>query len=157
MVFNVIILLLFAAAIPLWGYRQYVFLSLEPRARGMFKRLAARLESAIGFAIRTFLTLLVIAGAVVVLVNVLSYIKDGRLADQAYSDVVRNRLYSGLDSVDPHIDTFLYEQSMPVMFVLTCLLLSIGLTLVLKPIEDIRLLKRLQKKLKRVQERSEEA
>lgn len=157
MVFNTIILLLFAAAIPLWIYRQYIILSLEPRARGMFKRLSARLESAVGFAIRTFLTLLVIAGAVVILVNVLSYIKDGRLADQAYSDVVRNRLYSGLDSVDPHIDTYLYEQSMPVMFVLTCLLLSIGLTLVLKPIEDIRLLKRLKKKLQRHKERSQEA
>lgn len=157
MVFNTIILLLFAAAIPLWIYRQFIVMNLEPRARGMFKRLSARLESPVGFAIRLFVTLLVVAGSVVVLVNVLSYIKNGRLADQAYSDVVRNRLYSGIDSIDPHIDTYLYEQAMPVVVILTCLLLSVALTLVLKALEDIRLLKRLRRKLKQYADRSREA
>ncbi len=154
MVFNTIVLLLFAAAIPLWICRQYLIAKLEPRARAIFKRLAARQESAIGFAFRTFLVLLAFAASVVGLVYGLSFIKEGRIIGSSYRDIIRNRLYSGIDSVDPHIDTYLYEQSLPLVIILTCLLLAISLTLVLKAIHDISVLSRLKRRLKNLIEKS---
>lgn len=149
MIFNSIILLLFAVAIPLWIYRQILLQTLEPRARQAFRRLCRVQERAWVFCLRTFAFLIAVTGALTALLYTLSYIKDGRLMDASYRDIVRNRLYSGVDSVDPHIDAFYYDLPLPIVLATTCILLAVGLTLVLKAVHDVSVASRLRGRLKR--------
>lgn len=149
MVFSVLILMFFGLAIPLWVYRGWEFFSLPPRARGIFKRLVLHNERAVTFAIRMFFALSAVSAVVMGLVYGLSYLNNGRIdGGSSYKDVVRNRLYTGTEGIDPILNTYLYDMPLPAVAVLKCLFLAVGFTLVAKALSDIRLIRRLKHRIK---------
>jgi hypothetical protein len=158
MVFHAIGVWLLVAAIPLWIYRWYVFSRLEGRERRIFKRIVKRRhENAYAFALQMFGFLIALAAAVILLVLGLRYIKQGSLELGAYRETIRNRLYSGIDPVDRMLDTYHYDQFLPVAIVTTCALLSVAFTLVATALRDISLMSRLNKKLDGMKERQAQA
>lgn len=156
MVFHVIGTWLLVASVPLWIYRWFVYSKLDDRERLIFKRLLKhRYESAFAFGARIFGFLVVLAVAVIVLVVGLRYLKYGSIQIGAYREVMRNRLYSGVEPVDQALDTFHYDQLMPVAILTTCLLLSVAFTLVSTAVRDIFVVSRLHKKVGGMKERQE--
>jgi len=152
-VLNAIALFLLLASIPIWAYRMALYTGLDAKAKAMFKRLCRRNESALMFCLRTFGLLIAFAASILALLYALSFIKYGSVRSMSYSDVVSHRLYSGIEAVDPHIDTVLYNQHLAFMAVTSCLLLAIGLTAFLTPMRDIELINRLKLRLKRLDAR----
>ncbi|KZM48942.1 hypothetical protein [Labrenzia sp. OB1] len=155
MVFNVIAVWLLVAAIPLWIYRWIVYSRLSGAERGIFKRLVSRRkERAIGFALRIFGFLAVFAASVIIVVFGLRYLKHGTLPLDPYREIIRSRVYSGVEPVDQVLDTFHYDQLLPVAILTTCLLLSIAFTLVAAALRDISLIGRLRRKIHNVTQRT---
>ncbi|WP_150523971.1 hypothetical protein [Roseibium sediminis] len=149
MVFSVLILLFFVLAVPLWIYRGWEFFGLPPRARGIFKRLVLRHERAVTFAIRMFFALSAVSAVVMGLVYGLSYLKSGVIdSGSSYKDVVKNRLYTGAEGIDPVLNTYVYDLPLPAVAIFKCLFLAVGFTLVAKALNDIRLIRRLKRRLK---------
>lgn len=155
MIFNVIGLLLLASSLPLWLYRARLVAALDARSRTVFKRLLKRHEPPLVFGAKLFALLMVLTGLMLLIVYALAYFKHGAVYFKSYRDVVRNRLYSGMESIDPHLDAFLYDQIPPVMIVITCLLLAGGVTLFMTALRDIELVTRLRKRLEKLQKRTE--
>jgi len=155
MIFSFLIFLFFALAIPLWIYRGWVFLQLPPRARAIFKRLESYKERAWVFALKMFLVLLAVSGVVMSLVYGLGFLKSGSARTvSSYKDVVRNRLYTGTEEIDPYLNTYVYEMPLVLVAVAHCLLLAISFTLVAKALNDISLIRRLKERLRRVSQSS---
>jgi hypothetical protein len=156
MVFHVIGMWLLAAAIPLWIYRWFVYSRLDSRERLIFKRLLKhRYENAFAFGARIFGFLVALAVAVILLVFGLRFLKYGSLQIGAYRDMMKNRLYSGLEPVDQALDTFHYDQLIPVALLTTSLFLSVAFTLVATAIRDIIVVRRLNKKVDGMRSRQE--
>ncbi|WP_299815011.1 hypothetical protein [uncultured Roseibium sp.] len=155
MVFNAIAVWLLIAAVPLWIYRWIVYSRLSVAGREVFKRrVARRKERAIGFALRLFGFLSVFAVSVIIVVFGLRYLKHGTLPLEPYREIVRSRLYSGVEPVDQALDMFHYNQLLPVAILTTCLLLSIAFTLVAAALRDISVIGRLRRKLNRISHRT---
>lgn len=151
MVFQAIGFWLLVLAIPLWAYRFYLSSRLEPRERDAFKRLLQRAdEKALVFGIKLFGFLVALSASVLALIAVLGYIKYGNSQIGSYREVVRNRIYSGVDTVDNALDTFHYDQWLPIAILITCALLTISFTLVGTALRDISLLRRLHSRLKKI-------
>jgi UPF0716 family protein affecting phage T7 exclusion len=151
MVFNAIALWLLIASVPLWIYRWFLFSRLTARERQMFKRLVAqRHESAFMFAARMAGYLIVLALSVFVVVFGLRYLKNGNLGLSTYSDTIRSRMYSGIDPVDHMLDSFHYDQMLPVAALTTILFLTASFTLATAAVRDISLIRRMQKKVRKV-------
>jgi hypothetical protein len=156
MVFHVIGMWLLAAAIPLWIYRWFVYSKLDSRERLIFKRLLKhRYENAFAFGARIFGFLVALAVAVILLVFGLRFLKHGSLQIGAYRDMMRNRLYSGVEPVDQALDAFHYDQLLPVALLTTSLFLSVAFTLVATAIRDIIVVRRLNKKVDGMRSRQE--
>ena len=149
MVFSFLILVFFALAIPLWLYRGWELVSLQPRARGIFKRLVLRQERAVTFATRMFLVLSAVSAVVMGLVYGLSYLKSGLIySNSSYKDVVKNRLYTGTEHIDPLLNSYVYDLPLAAVALAKCLLLAVSFTLVAKALNDIWLMRRLKQRLK---------
>ena len=114
-----------------------------------------RHENAYAFALQMFGFLLALAAAVILLVIGLRYIKQGSLEFGAYRDVMRNRLYSGVDPIDQALDAYHYDQMLPIAIITTCALLSVAFTLVATALRDVSLMSRLNRKLDGMKERQE--
>lgn len=152
MVFHTIAVWLLVASVPLWAYRWYLFAKLEGRERDVFKRIITkRYESAFRFGARVFGYLVALAAAVILFVYALSFLKKGHVQIGAYSETIRSRMYSGLEPVDQALNTFHYEQPLPLAILTTCLVLSVVFTLVATALRDITTILRLRKKLERIQ------
>ncbi|MEO9529191.1 hypothetical protein [Roseibium sp.] len=154
MVFHAIAIWLLVASVPLWVYRWVVYVGLNARERAIFRRLVtSRAESAFRFGARMFGFLVVLASAVMLLVYTLRYLKQGSIEIGVFKQTVRGRLYSGMDPVDQALNSYHYEQSLPIAVLTTCLLLSVAFTLVAAALRDISILGRLRRKLKKLQTR----
>lgn len=150
MVFNAISLILLVSAAPLWAYRQILLARLDQRARGIFHRLLNRHESPLRFATRIFGVLLLLVGGIIALVYAIGFLENGGARFTSYSDVIRNRLYSGTEPVDRHIDALFYDQLLPIVVILFCLLFSASFTLLMTAIRDIGIIRRLRYRLDRL-------
>ncbi|TYC55716.1 hypothetical protein FMN50_11800 [Rhodobacterales bacterium] len=151
MVFHTLIVWLLVAAFPLWVVRWVLYLRLAPRERTMFARLVTnRHESAVMFGLRLFGFLVGLAVAIMALIFTLGYLKDGVLRIGAFRDYIRGHTYSGLEGVDRAIDTFHYNQYLPVALLTTAALLTIAFTLVMAASRDIVLIRRLNGKIRRL-------
>ncbi|UES49865.1 hypothetical protein [Roseibium aggregatum] len=151
MVFNAIAVWLLIASVPLWIYRWFLFSRLTARERLMFKRLVAqRHESSFVFAVRMAGYLIALAVAVFFVVFGLQYLKYGNFGITTYSDTIRSRFYSGIEPVDQALDSYHYDQMLPVAALTTILLVTVAFTLVTAAIRDISLIRRLQKKVKKL-------
>ncbi|MES0880612.1 hypothetical protein [Roseibium sp. SCP14] len=158
MVFHAIGMWLLAASIPLWIYRWIVYSKLDERERLIFKRIIKqRHESAFAFALRMFGYLVALAAAVVILVLGLRYFKHGTAQIGAYRETIRGRLYSGYEPVDQMLDTFHYDQLLPIAILTTCALLSVAFTLVATALRDISTVRRLNRKVESMKERQSAA
>lgn len=156
MVFQAIGFWLLILAIPLWVYRFYLSSRLKPREHKAFKRLLQRAdEKVLVFAARLFGFLVALSASVLALIALLGYIKYGDSQIGSYRDVVRNRIYSGVDTVDYALDTFHYDQWLPIAILSTCALLTVSFTLVGTALRDVSLLNRLHNRLKKIGGRSE--
>lgn len=155
MVFHTIAVWLLVASVPLWAYRWYLYARLEDRERGVFKRIITkRYESAFRFGARVFGYLVALAVAVLLFVYTLGYLKTGHVQVGAYSETIRSRMYIGLEPIDQALNTYHYEQPLPVAILITCFVLSVVFTLVATALRDISTILRLRKKLKRIQGRT---
>ncbi|WP_269580728.1 hypothetical protein [Roseibium sp. Sym1] len=151
MVFHTIAIWLLILSVPLWAYRWVLFSKLNGQERTVFKRIVRkRHESAFKFGARIFGFLLALVVGVLVLVYGLGFLKQGAVNVVPYKDVIKNRLYSGVEPIDQTLNTIHYEQPLPVAIVITCFILSVVFTLVSAAIRDISLLRRLRRKLERV-------
>lgn len=149
MVFQAIGFWLLILAIPLWAYRFFLTRKLSPSELKVFKRLLNRAEErAIVFALKLFAFLVALSASVLALVAFLGYIKYGDTKIGTYREVVRNRIYSGVETVDSALDTYHYDQWLPVAIIITCALLSVSFTLVGTALKDISLLRRLHARLR---------
>lgn len=156
MVFQAIGFWLLVLAIPLWAYRFFLTYKLDSRELKAFKRLLKRMEEkAVFFALKLFAFLVALSACVLALIATLGYIKYGDTKIGTYREVVRNRIYSGVDSVDTALDTFHYDQWLPVAILITCALLSISFTLVGTALRDISLLHRLHARLRNIKQDSQ--
>ncbi len=154
MVFQAIGFWLLIAAGPLWAFRWLVYARLNGRERKAFKRLAdRRYESPFAFALRIFGYLVALATLAVLLMFTLRYFKHGSLEIGTYREMVGSRFYSGLDPVDQALNTFHYNQLMPVAVLTTCAVLSIAFTLVATALRDISLIHRLRSRLANIRDR----
>ncbi|ASP33927.1 hypothetical protein [Labrenzia sp. VG12] len=152
MVFHAIAVWLLVASLPLWAYRWFLYAKLDERERQIFKRLVTkRYEGAFAFGARMFGFLVALAASVLLLVYSLRYFKHGSLELGVYKETVRTRLYSGMEPVDQALNTFHYEQPLPVAILTTCFLLSVVFTLVATALRDVATILRLRKKLERIQ------
>jgi hypothetical protein len=150
MVFHAIAVWLLAASVPLWAYRWLVYLRLAPRERAVFKRLVTRRhEGPFGFGARIFGFLVALAAAVALLAYVLRYLKRGTVEIGAFNEIFRSRLYSGVEPVDQVLNSYHYEQTLPVAIVTTCFLLAVVFTLVTTALRDISVIARLRRKLEK--------
>lgn len=148
MVFNAIAVWLLIGAIPLWAYRWLIYSRLEPREKQIFRRIVLhRHERAVYFALRMFGYLVALAIAVMAVVFGLRYLKHGNLEVGAYRDMIRSRYYSGVGPFDEALNTFHYDQMLPVALLTTCALLSIAFTLVASALRDISTIRKLTRKL----------
>ncbi|GGB35508.1 hypothetical protein GCM10011316_04550 [Roseibium aquae] len=150
MVFNTIILLLFAVSIPLWAGRFLALSTLDPRAREIFQRLVRTKESPVAFAARMFVLLVALSGTLLILVYGMSYLQTGRLLHASYGEVMSNRLYSGVEGVDNTLDTAFYGLPLPITVLMKCLFLTAAFTLALKATNDLSIILRLRGKIKRL-------
>lgn len=158
MVFHVIGMWLLILSIPLWIYRWVAYSRLDDRERAIFKRLLKhRYENALAFGFRIFGFLVAVAVAVILLVVGLRFLKYGSIQIGAYRDVMRNRLYSGVEPVDQALNTFHYDQLLPIAILTTCALLSVAFTLVATALRDIFVVHRLNKKVGGMRDRQESA
>ncbi|MEE4015238.1 hypothetical protein V1T76_24455 [Roseibium sp. FZY0029] len=155
MVFNAIAIWLLIASVPLWICRWVLFSRLTDRERLMFKRLVAqRHETAFMFAVRMAGYLIVLAFSIFVVLFGLRYLKDGDLGITTYSDMIRSRLYSGIGPVDNALDSFYYDQMLPVAALTTIVFLTVSFTLATAALRDISLIRRMQKKVRKVTPRA---
>jgi len=155
MVFTAIAFWLLVAAVPLWAYRWVAYSRMSPDEKLIFKRLVSRRhENAVGFALRIFGFLVALSAAVIVVVFGLRYLKYGRFELSPYRDLIRSRFYSGVDPFDRALDTFHYDQMLPVAILTTCLLLSVAFTLVSAALRDITVMHRLRRKMAGLRKRS---
>lgn len=153
MVFNAIAFWLLIAAVPLWAYRWLLYSRLDLRERQMIRRLIVRRhERAFGFGLRVFGYLLALAVMVIAVIFTLRYLKHGTIGFSAYSDTIRSRFYSGIDPIDQTLDAWHYDQMLPVAVFMTILALSIGFTLVATALRDIVVIRKLRRKLRRLQQ-----
>ncbi len=151
MVFQAIGFWLLVLAIPLWAYRFYLTYKLDSRELKAFKRLLQRAEEkALVFALKLFAFLVALSACVLGLIAILGYIKYGDSKIGTYREVIRNRIYSGVDTVDSALDTFHYDQWLPIAILIICALLSISFTLVGTALRDISLLRRLHARLQKI-------
>ena len=149
--FNAIAVWLLIASVPLWMYRWALFFRLTTRERLMFKRLVAqRHESSFVFALRMAGYLIILAVAVFFVVFGLRYLKNGNLGITTYRETISSRFYSGIEPLDHALDSFHYDQILPVAALTTILLVSVSFSLVSAALRDISLIRRLQKKLKKL-------
>ncbi|MEP3048352.1 MAG: hypothetical protein ABJL55_23560 [Roseibium sp.] len=156
MVFQVIGFWLLVLAIPLWAYRWYLVAALDPRERSAFRRLIKqRHEHAVKFGTKVFGYLIIIAVAVMTLVFGLTFLKHGAVRIGSYRDTMRGRLYSGVDTVDQALDTFHYDQILPIAVITTCLVLTLGFTLVTTALRDISVVRQLKKRLANLLKKTE--
>ncbi|MEP2705058.1 MAG: hypothetical protein ABJQ71_13835 [Roseibium sp.] len=157
MVFQAIGFWLLVLAIPLWAYRWYLVSALDPRERNAFRRLIKqRHEHAVKFGTKVFGYLILIAVGVMTLVFSLTYLKHGAVRIGSYRETMRGRLYSGLDTFDNALDTFHYDQVLPVAVITTCLVLSIGFTLVTTALRDMSVIRQLKRRIASLAKRSGE-
>lgn len=148
MVFHTIAVWLLLASVPLWAYRWYLYSRLEGRERDVFKRIITkRYESAFRFGACVFGYLVALAAAVILFVYGLSYLKKGHVQIGAYSETVRSRMYVGLEPIDQALNTYHYEQPLPVAILITCFALSVVFTLVATALRDISTINKLNRKL----------
>jgi hypothetical protein len=155
MVFHVIAVWLLAASVPLWAYRWFLYSNLDIRERQVFKRLLSRrTESAFRFGARIFGFLVALAAAVILLVFTLRYLKQGSVEFGVFSQTVRSRLYFGMEPIDQALNSYHYDQSLPVAVLTVCLLLSVAFTLTAAALRDISMIKKLHRKLQRLRDRS---
>lgn len=151
MVFQAIGFWLLMLSIPLWAYRFSLSARLNRREYRIFRRLIEKADERIFFfAVRLFGFLVAISVGVMALVAGLGYAKNGSTDFGAYREVVKSRLYSGVDMVDEALDTFHYDQWFPIAVLTTCALLSISFTLVGAALREISILRRLRQRLQRV-------
>lgn len=151
MVFHAIAFWLLVLAVPLWGYRWFLYHGLAPRERLVFRRIVRQHhENTYLFGLRIFGFLAAVAATVFALVLGLRYLKTGSTELGAYRDMMRTRLYSGMDPVDSALDTFHYDQIAPIAVLTACFVLAVGFTLVSAALRDISLIKRLRRKLVRI-------
>lgn len=156
MVFHAIGVWLLVISVPLWAYRWFAFSKLTGRERLAFKRLIKRRhESSFGFALRVFGFLVALAMSVILLVLGLRYFKQGSLELGTFRDTMRGRLYSGLEPVDQALNTFHYDQWLPIAILTTCALLSVAFTLVATALRDISVMGRLRKRLSNIGDRQD--
>ncbi len=152
MVFGVIATWLLVGAVPLWLCRWYLYLGLSPRERQIFRNLLQnRYDSAVAFAFRVFGFLFALAVAVLALVFGLGFLKHGSLEIRPFRDLFSSRMYSGYEPVDQALDMYHYHQPLPVAVLTTIVVLSIAFTLVAAALRDIALIRRLKRKLKRLE------
>lgn len=155
MVFHVIAVWLLAASVPLWAYRWFIYSNLDIREREVFKRLLARrTESAFRFGARIFGFLVALATAVILLVFTLRYLKQGSVELGVFSQTVRSRLYFGMEPIDQALNSYHYDQALPVAVLTVCLLLTVAFTLTAAALRDISMIKKLHRKLQRLRDRS---
>ncbi|MTH99584.1 hypothetical protein [Roseibium sp. RKSG952] len=149
MVFNTISLVLVILAIPLWAYRQSVYLRLSLPERGVFKRIIRkRHEPAWSFGLKLYGVLVLAVSIFALFIYGLRYIKRGDVYSKDYSSVMSNRLYSGHSGFDESLDSMLYNQHFLIMILVTCLFLTISLMLFLMPFRDLLVMKRLKRILR---------
>jgi hypothetical protein len=149
--FSFIGVLLLVLSVPLWTCRLVLFLGLDPRRRGIVKRVRRRGGSAIRFAARTFAVTLAAFGVVFALLVVFRFLKYGDLHIRSLSEIFRNRLYVGHGGIDSHVDTLVYDQALPVGLILFCLIFSAGLALVVSALRDIFLIRKLKRRIARLE------
>lgn len=151
MVFHAIAFWLLVLAVPLWAYRWFLYRTLALREQLLFRRIIRqRHENTYLFGLRVFAFLVAIALAVLVLVFTLRYFKHGTVELGLFRDLVRSRLYFGVDPIDRTLDMVHYDQTAPIAILTTCLVLAVAFTLVSAALRDIAIIKRLRKKLERL-------
>ncbi|GAA0774908.1 hypothetical protein E1180_01375 [Roseibium denhamense] len=152
MVFNTISFWLLVLAVPLWAMRWRFYGLMSAREKQIFKRLVSRRhESGLGFAARIFGFLVALAAAVITLVLGLRYLKHGTVEIGAYKEVMRSRIYSGVEPVDQALDIVHYNQLFPIAVLTTCAVLSIAFALVATGLRDISTINRLRRRVERLQ------
>ncbi|WP_428650981.1 hypothetical protein [Roseibium sp.] len=152
MVFSVIAVWLLVAAVPLWIFRWVLYSGLEPRERQIFRRIVKlRHERAVVFALRVFGYLLALAVVVFALVFGLRFFKHGTVGFGTFREMIRSRMYSGMHPLDQALDQYHYHQPLPIAVLTTILVLSIAFTLVAVALRDIVLIKRMKRKLARLE------
>ncbi|WP_417686337.1 hypothetical protein [Roseibium sp.] len=152
-IFSRISLLLILLSIPLWGYRTVIYARLAAREQSIIDRVIARHESAFAFGRRVFGFLIIFSGIIFALIYALSYLKSGDLKLRSFRDTFPRRIYSGLEEIDSHIDAFLYDQILPVMVLVTVLMLSVSFTVLMTAVRDIRIIRRLKRRVSRIRDR----
>ncbi|MTI45569.1 hypothetical protein JM93_01030 [Roseibium hamelinense] len=148
MVFNTLSFFLLVLAVPLWAYRQNLYLRLQVRERSVFRRIVSkRHEPLWSFGLKLYGALLLAVSIFAAFIYGLRYIKRGDIYESDYNDVIRNRLYSGHDSVDGSLDAVIYDQHFLLVILITCLILTVSIMLALAPARDILIIKKLRSKL----------
>lgn len=151
MTFSFIGVLLLVLSVPLWTCRLVLFLGLNPRSRGILKRVRRHGGSAIRIAVRTFGVSLAAFGVVFTLLIVLRFLKYGDTHVRSLSEIFRNRLYLGHGGIDSQVDTLVYDQALPVGLIFFCVIFSSGLALVVSALRDIFLIRKLKRRITRLE------
>ncbi len=151
MTFSFIGVLLLVLSVPLWTCRLVLYLGLNPRSRGILRRVRRYGGSAIRFAVRTFGVTLAAFGVIFTLLIVFRFLKYGDTHLSSLSDIFRNRFYVGHEGIDSHVDTLVYDQVLPVGLILFCLIFSSGLALVASALRDIFLIRKLKRRIGRLE------
>lgn len=151
MTFSFIGVLLLLLSVPLWTCRLVLYLGLNPRSRGILKRVRRHGGSAIRFAVRTFAVTLAAFGVVFALLILLRFLKYGDTHISSLSDIFRNRLYVGHGGFDSHVDKLIYDQALPIGLIVFCLIFSSGLALVVSALRDIFLIRKLKRRVARLE------
>lgn len=150
MTFSFIGGLLLVLSVPLWTWRLVLYLRLNPRSRGVLKRVRRHGESAIRFAVRTFAVTIVAFGIIFTLLILFRFLKYGDTHISSLSDIFRNRLYVGHEAIDSHMDMLIYDQVLPLGLIVFCLVFSTGLALVVSALRDIFLISKLKRRIARL-------
>ncbi|MBN9673535.1 hypothetical protein [Roseibium aggregatum] len=154
MVFHGIGMWLLVLSAPLWAYRWLAFLRLDAKGRRIFKHIVShRHENPYGFALRAFAFLVAMAAGVTLFIFTLASLKTNSFEIGAFREYARRRLYSGNDPVDRFLDTFHYDQFLPIAILTTCALLAVAFTLVATALRDISIIRRLRGKLEGLRRR----
>ena len=147
MTFSLIGILLLALSLPLWIYREALFLGLSARGKGILKRVRSHGDSAMAFAARTFGITLLTFGAGFAVLLLIRFLKYGDARFESLSEIFRGRLYLGYEAFDDCVDMLVYNQVLPVGLIIMCLAFSSGLALVLSALRDILLIRELKRRI----------
>ena len=151
MTFSLIGILLLILSVPLWTCRLVLYMGLDPRSRGVLKRVRRHGESAMRFAARTFAVTIVAFGIIFTLLVLFRFLKYGNTHLSSLSDIFRNRLYVGHGAIDSHVDTLIYDQPLPLGLIVFCLVFSSGLALVVSALRDLFLIRKLKRRIARLE------